>query len=87
MRNNEAGPVERAAIGADRSYARSQMLDQLTTDIALGYATCARCERRKAVGFGAINGRPAAVCAICRDDLTLDKQIAAGRRQRDRMRR
>jgi len=76
------GPEERATIGADRSYARKQVIEMQSTDIALGFQKCTRCERRQAVDFAEIAGRPAPVCGICRDDLTLDETVAAQRRWR-----
>lgn len=85
IRNQNLGPIERAAIGHDRSFARSALVAVIAADIADGYASCSTCQRRLASHVKAVDGTARALCDVCHDDVVLDEQIARQRRRRAAM--
>ena len=80
-------PIERASLNADRSFTGARFVKRLVDDIAEGYATCARCVRRRATGVADIRGSVRAVCGTCKDDQELDDRIARQKQRRAAMAR
>jgi hypothetical protein len=83
--NEPSGPVERATLSIPRTFARTQMVEDLASAVRAGYEPCEQCPRHMASRIKEVGARVRALCDACFADVELDAEIKRQRQQRARM--